>query len=211
VVHRNRHGPSPWLIFGGWIVGIGAFVGCASEIRTSHDQDTTVDISRYAIYAWISKDSLIPPRRGEGDVSYVSPIDDQRIRRAVDAQMSAKGYRLATGDQEAELIVSYGIGREDKVDVYESGPYGGIGYPGPYGYGYGGWYGGSTTRVYRYTEGTLTIELFDRKTQQALWIGWGSKRITDSDERDQVIQTAVAKILEPLPAHGDGTAAPSAK
>jgi hypothetical protein len=189
------------------IVVAGALIGgCASQIRTSHDWDPSVDLSRYRVYAWISEDSLIPPKTGEGDVSYVSPIDDQRIRRVVDARLAEKGYVQAASIEEADLVVSYGIGREEKVDVVQSGPQTVGGYP--RGYGYGGWYGGSTVQVFRYTEGTLTIEFFDRETRQALWIGWGSKRISDSEDREGVIQNAVEKILEPLPHQvaGPGTA-----
>jgi hypothetical protein len=178
--------------------------GCANQIRTRHDWDRTVDLSLYRSYAWISDDSLIPPKIGEGDVSYISPIDDQRIRRVVDAEMAEKGYQLVADVESAGLVVSYGIGREEKVDVVESGPRVVGGYP--QGYGYGGWYGGSTVQVYRYTEGTLTIELFDRETRQALWIGWGSKQLSDSDDREGVIQTAITKILEPLPLQADRAA-----
>lgn len=179
--------------------------GCAYQIRTRHDMDPTVDLASYATYAWISDDPLIPPKSGEGEVSYVSPIDDQRIRRIVNAQLEGKGYRKAADREVADLIVSYGIGREEKVEIYGTpGSYGPRAYP--RGYGYGGWYGGSTVEVSRYTEGTLTLELFDRKTKQALWIGWGSKRVTDSEDREAVIQTAVEKILAPLPSHSGAAA-----
>lgn len=184
------------------------FAGCANGIRTSHDFDPGVDFSRLESYAWISKDSLIPPKSGEGNVSYISPIDDQRIRRVVDATLAEKGYRVAPSVEAADFVVSYGIGREDKTEVYDTGPYGAYGYRGPY--GYGGWYGGSTVRVYRYTEGTLTIEFFDADTKQALWVGWGSKRLSDTDNRAEVIQEAVEKILEPLPTQANAQPAAAA-
>jgi hypothetical protein len=198
---RRQNRAKSWYVL--LVVAIATMLAaCANEIRTSHDWDPTVDLSSYEAYAWISEDSLIPPKTGEGDVSFVSPIDDQRIRRAVDAELLSKGYRLAPSPDEADLVVSYGIGREEKIEVYESVGHPVGTYPRGHGYGYGGWYGGSRVRAFRYTEGTLTIELFDRATKQALWIGWGSKRLSDSDDREDVIQSAILKILEPLPVQG---------
>jgi hypothetical protein len=181
--------------------------GCESPIRTSYDWDPSVDIASYETYAWISEDTLIPPKTGEGEISYISPIDDQRIRRAVNEELAARGYVEAPSLEEAGFVVSYGIGREDKLEVYDvPGNTGPRVYPRGYGHG-GGWYYGPSIQVARYTEGTLTIELFDRETKNALWIGWGSKRVDDSDDRDQVIRTAVEKILEPLSSRVDAPAA----
>jgi hypothetical protein len=45
----------------------------------------------------------------------------------------------------------------------------------------------------------MTIEFFDRETQDALWVGWGSKRLSKSDDREELIQEVVQKILEPFP------------
>lgn len=174
--------------------------GCESQIRTSHDQDPGFEPERYPTFAWISAEPLIPPKTGEGDVSYISPIDDQRIRRHVNAQLAAKGYTEAPTLEEATFVVSYGIGREDKVEYYDTPGSQGLVRSYPRGYGYGGWYGGSTVQVSRYTEGTLTIELFDRETKQALWVGWGSKRVTRSEDREAAVANAVDKILVPLPA-----------
>ena len=50
-----------------------------------------------------------------------------------------------------------------------------------------------------YTEGTLVLEFFDRASQQAVWVGWASKRLSPADDRAEVLQLAVAKILAPFP------------
>ena len=68
------------------------------------------------------------------------------------------------------------------------------------GYRYGTWYAGSSVNVQQYTEGTMTIEFFDRKTKDALWVGWGSKRLSKKNDREEAVKEAVQKILEPLPA-----------
>jgi hypothetical protein len=155
-------------------------LACASPIKTAFDTDPGVDMARYTTYAWISTTSLIAPTEGVIQGDYISPIDDQRIRREVDGQLQTKGYR-PTDRADAELIVTYGVGSKDKVRVTDTPGRSSYYYGG---YGYGSWYQGSTVNVQQYTEGTLTIELFDRETKDAVWVGWGSKRLSKSDERE---------------------------
>jgi hypothetical protein len=169
-------------------------LACAGPIKTSHDFDSEVDFTRFRTFAWISSDSIIGPSAGTS-VRYVSPIDEQRIRRAVDSEMAKKGYRqveLAASD----LVVSFAIGSEEKVRVQET-PGRGTVYTRPY--GYGSLYRGSTVRVTTYTGGTLGLEFFDRVSKQAVWVGWGSKRLSERDDSGEVISEAVAKILLPFP------------
>ena len=175
-------------------------VGCASPIKVTHDFDPAADFSSYETYAWISQEPLIAPKPGQSSDSYISPLEDKRIRRAVNRELMARGYREVDDTSLADLVVSFTVGREEKLRVYDSpatgGVYVGRGYGG---YGYGGWYGGSSVRVDQYTEGTLALEFFDRQSKQALWVGLATKRITRSDDSEEVIQRAVAAILEDFP------------
>ena len=69
---------------------------------------------------------------------------------------------------------------------------------------YGAWGASSSLHAYSYTEGTLRIEFFDRATKQAVWVGWASKRLSESEDRQAVVREAVTAILEPLPAPAPG-------
>ena len=179
-----------------------ALVGCASPIKIAHDMDPEVDFSKFKTFAWISDEPLIKPAEGltAGAGARVNPLDDQRVRRAVNQNLSSKGFK-PVGLEQADLVVSYGFGSEEKLDIYSSPNAGGY-YPYGYGYGYGygGWYGGSDVRVNQYTQGTLTIQLFDRETKNAVWVGWASKRLSDSDSRKEgLLAEVINKILEPFP------------
>lgn len=177
-------------------------LGCASPIKTDFDLDPSINIPALATYAWISEKPLIDVQPGavEGGVSYVSPIDDKRIRQAVNAELQGKGYKLVPLDQ-AGLVVSFSVGREEKTKVYETPGRSTMIYPGAYGsYRYGGWYSGSSVEVRQYEEGTLTIQFFDRETQHAVWVGWASKRLSKSDDRQEVVNKAVYEILKEFPA-----------
>ena len=66
-------------------------------------------------------------------------------------------------------------------------------------YGYGAWYGGSTVSVQQYTEGSLAIEFWDRRSRQAVWVGGASKRLSKADDSKETIREAVRLTLEPFP------------
>jgi hypothetical protein len=176
------------------VVILGA--ACASPIKTAHDSDPEADFTRYKSYAWIKDGPLIGPSAGEGRPSYISPIDDQRIRAVVESELAAKGYSKAASLEGADLVVSYAIGTQEKTRVSPTAGRSSVYYPG---YGYGGWYGGSTVSVQQYTEGTLMIEFWDRSSRQAVWVGWASKRLSKSDDSKETIRQAVTMTLEPFP------------
>ncbi len=170
---------------------------CEAPIRVSTDRDPGADFSRFGSYAWISPDPLIPQVQGVTAGRPMSPIDDGRIRDAVDTELATRGWLEAEETDQADLIVSYGLGAESRTEVYETPTSAGY-----YGYRRGGWYASSTVRTRQVTEGTLTLEFFDRRTKQAVWAGWASKRIPQggSKDPDKTIREAVAKILETFPA-----------
>lgn len=177
-----------------------AVVACETPIRVSTDRDPGADFSAYQSYAWISAEPLIRQVQGVTEGPPISPIDDTRIRAAVATELGAKGWKQVDDPETADLIVSYGLGARERTEIYETPAAGG--YYGRRGYAYGGWYAGSTVRTEQVTEGTLTLEFFDRRTKQAVWVGWASKRIYDSSKqnRDQTVTTAIQKILASFPA-----------
>lgn len=170
---------------------------CASPIRTEHDSDPAADFAKYRSFAWISEDPVLTPTPGISRGEYISPIDEQRIRSAVDADLLAKGYRRAESIDTADLVISFMVGSQQKTRT-ESVP----GRSRTYYSAYGGgtWYGGASTRTYTYVEGTLVLEFYDRETRHAVWTGLASKRLTKADDSEETIRKAVAAILEAFPA-----------
>jgi hypothetical protein len=179
---------------------LGFATACETPIQVEIDVDPDANIANFQSYAWISAEPLIAQVNGVTQGPPISPIDDQRIRAAVDAQLETKRWKRVAEPAEADLVVSYGIGRAERTELYETPS--SVGSYGRYGYRYGGWWGGSTVRSRQYTEGTLTIEFFDRRTKQAAWVGWASKRLSSSTgDRESVIERAVEKILRDFPSH----------
>jgi hypothetical protein len=169
---------------------------CASPIKTLHDSDPDADFARYRSFAWLHQD-----RQEQGSAGlrspYISALDDRRVRDAVDDDLRAKGYRKESSVDEADLVVTYKVGREEKVQVRPSAGSSTV-YTSRY--GHGPWYGTSSVSVSTYTEGTLIIEFFDRSTRQGVWVGYAIKRLSRNDDRESLIKRAVGAILESFPA-----------
>ena len=173
----------------------GLALACASPVQTAHDQSPSADFARYETYAWIGQD---PVGGADSSEPRVDPALEASIRRAVDAQLAARGYRLVAADT-ADLLVGFEVGTEQRTTleqipgrttVYTSG------------FSYGSWYRSAPVRTRTYTAGTLTLEFFERGSHEAVWVGWASRRISSGLDRDAVIRDAVARILEPFPKRG---------
>jgi hypothetical protein len=169
---------------------------CAFPIRTSYDADPEADFTRYGSYAWLSLEPAESPP-GSRPGGYVSSLDEQRIVRAVDAELAARGYRKLAAVGGADLVVSYGIGVKEKTHVarYPSA----TGVRGDTNYGYGSWYSNTETRVETHAEGTISIHFYDRTTRQAVWVGWAQKRLEQGDDSEEVIAKAIAAVLADFP------------
>jgi len=170
---------------------------CASPMRIEHDSDPTADFARYRSFAWISEDPVMGPSPGVTRGEYISAIDEQRIRSAVEADLLAKGYRRAESIDTADLVVSFMVGSQQKVRVQSTPGRSSTYYSA---YGGGSWYGGSTVRTSTYLEGTLVLEFYDRATHHAVWVGWASKRLSKTDDSEETLRRAVTAILEEFPA-----------
>jgi hypothetical protein len=171
-------------------------LACASPIRTEHDASPSADFSRYATFAWIGESPLAPAAGGSGSGGEPRRVDEGMIRSAVEAELEARGYRSAPSDA-ADLLVAFEVGSEKKV-VEE--PVAGRATVYTAGYSHGSWYRSAPVRTRTYTEGTLSLDFFDRGSREAVWVGWASKRITGADEPGPLIREAVRRILEDFPA-----------
>ena len=148
-------------------------------------------------YAWLDERSGV-----EGDRNDVSGLLDQRIRRAIDAELLGKG--LANLERaSADVLVSYHLGVEKKPDVRTI--HSGYGYGGGWHRGYGryGRYGaGSEIYVSEYEEGTFLIDLIEPSKKELIWRGSGQARVRRSsspEDREERIREVVAKVLATYP------------
>jgi hypothetical protein len=149
------------------------------------DYDKNVDFGQYKTFAY---------QKSGIDKVEISDLDKKRILKAIDEQMLAKGF---TKSETPDLLVNIFTKEREQVDVNQ--------FNAGWGYGWGfGWnpffFGGNTTSVNSYTQGTLFIDLIDAKKKELIWQGEGEGTLTKNvDKKDAVVNEFVTKILSQYP------------
>lgn len=173
-----------------WLNLLGILLLCmaCSSISVSTDFDDKIDFAKFSTYSWMPSPET-PAQAIQKELASNTLIEG-RVKRAVDAQLPAKG--LEKTNQDADVLVAFHTGVEDKVDVQNWG----------YGYGYGWRYGGGGITTIQYQEGTLILDFIDPATKQLIWRGVAKKVIserTTPEKSEKDINEAVQKILEKYP------------
>ena len=108
---------------------------------------------------------------------------DKRIRGAVDAAMTSKGFTVNT--ETPDVLVVYHTGMQNKVDVTD------------WGYSYAGSYWGWAGRdidVYNYTEGTLIVDLVNTQSKQLAWRG-SATGVVDPGRSPEEVQERINDVV----------------
>jgi hypothetical protein len=155
-----------------------------SAQKTTFDYDKTATFANYKTYAL-----------KEG-TPVGNELIDQRIIAAIDTQLATKGLKKA---DPPDVFVAYHVSFDKQKDIsaWSTGT-------GPYGWGYGGGWGSTTTdvRVYEILVGTLVIDMADAKDNRMIWRGLGVREVDTEakpEKRDKKINEAVTKILKNYP------------
>jgi len=171
--------------------------GCTT-FRVQTDYDRQASVAGWHTYAWMQQEPVTAP---EGATAFGNPINQRRVREAIDAELAAKGLTRVDDVAAADGVVRWAIGTRDR-------PYG----PDPrwsVGWGMGwGWYrhGFGTALMYDsapyyVTEARLAVDLFDAKTHAAVWHGAVSLDASklSGDAAAEQIRKAVHALMEYYP------------
>ncbi len=180
-------------------------MGCASTGNFYVDQDPDQDFSGYETFAWISE----KPMTVVGDHT-VSPLAERRFMDAIISTLSGKGYQLVENPASADFAVSFTVGARDQVKTrthLQSTPaFDPWLYRGNWrwGRGYYDYYFPQFREVtthHNYTEGTLSIDLFDVARKSPVWHGSANKNLSkrELDSGTAGIEEAVATLLDGFP------------
>lgn len=178
---------------------VGMLSACASGPRVYTDADATADFGQFRTYAFLEAAG----KNAEADYQTLS---GQRIEDAIALAMEARGYRLDI--EQPDLLINFHLNTEEKTrtspPVYVGGYYGYrggmyVGWPGYVEPGY----------VDSYTEGTLTVDLVNRHSNQMVWEGTAVSRVTSSvrEAPNETVRAAVASIFAQYP-YRAGTSTP---
>jgi hypothetical protein len=156
-----------------------ALAACGPSIQ--FDRDDSVPIPAGATFTYPPEDHSNDP---QVDPTQSNTIVQGRIQRAIDAELTKKGYKRVFDYDQAEFVVRYFWSvRRDTQLMTQTVPMGGPMMMGPgmgmgmgmgpgMGMGWGwGWGGGfaTTTVPVSVTEGTFLLDLIDKDTRKLAW------------------------------------------
>jgi len=165
------------------VLFVTAFMVSCSPIKVATDYDDKADFSGYKTYGFF-KEGI--------DKTDISDLDKKRILRAIDEQMTKKGF---TKSERPDLLVNIFTKARQEVNVNQ------MGYGWGYGWGWNPWmWGPGYTSVSTNTEGTLYIDLIDANKKELVWQGVGTGILTlDREKKQERINEFVEKIIAQFP------------
>lgn len=170
----------------GLLICIGLIADCSTIYGVAYDYNKQIDFSKYKSYDWMP----VPVSAGMGELVIA------RVKRAVDAELSAKG--LMKTSQNPDFLIAEHLGKKHKVQVEQWG----YGYYGPYPGYRGGFRGPGGVSTYRYEEGSLILDFVDAGSKKLIWRGAAKAEIQNvntPEKSEKLINEAVKKILSKYP------------
>lgn len=177
--------------------------GCATGPRITSEADPEADFGSYRTFGFYAPLAL----EKEG---YATPTTD-RIKAATRAQLESRGYLYTT--QQPDLWVNLNAYMQERTDVTS---YPTVDYSYYYSYRARAYfavpYWRDQTQVRQYTEGTLNVDLVDRRKNRLVWEGIAVGRIAKLKpaERAARIDSTLAEIFARYP-YRAGSAVPVAQ
>jgi hypothetical protein len=160
----------------GMLAGV---LGCAAQAH--HETAAGSDLAAQRTYAWITDEPVLI-QLGETQPAVRTPENEQRVRKAIDAALTARGLTAAPRDQ-ADVLVAFSVGTHARYRLEGAKD---------------GWVA-SLEPGQPQTKGTLHIYLLHRADQKEIWHGWTSKWLSEADDPDVVVHDAVARIMAKYP------------
>lgn len=159
------------------------FAGGLSAQDVKTDYDRSANFAQYKTYSW-------------EHVKTKDPLDVDRIKTAVDAALSAKGWTRVNSGAGVSVIAIQMTQDQQTLNTFYDGFGGGWGWRG---FG-GGGFGEATTTTETYTIGTLVVDLFDAKTKTLIWRGSASDTLSNNSNKNiKNLDKGVEKMFKQFP------------
>ena len=169
------------------------FLSSCSSVRVLSDYDQKADFNGYKSYAFY-KTGI--------DKAQISDLDKKRILRAIETEMSSRGF---VKSENPDILVSIFTREQERVDIYNNN----FGWGGAWGWGYNPWawgpgwgWGWGGSNVSTSTQGSLYIDLIDTSSKELVWQGKGEGTLANTNniaKKEQRIKEFVSQILEQYP------------
>lgn len=147
---------------------------CRTSYKLSSDYERVSDFDSYKTYQILEEKTCYQEVK--------NPITKQRIEDAIHDNLINLGYTKA---DDPDILISWYVFVEDKKEVEIYQDY------------YAWWRYHNHLFVYTYKEGTLVIDIIDRKTNRVFWHGTVSDHIeSDIENVKEKIEGAVKAIFD---------------
>lgn len=153
-----------------------------STMTVRADHDSQFDFGAYSTF------SLFERKGKERQRPQMSEIVDRRIATAMAAELVGKGL-TSSSPRNADFLVTFYTAVRRRVVVNQAGWYG---------HRWGYW-GGGRTWARSYDEGTLVIDIIDRRRRELVWRGVGEGAFTTSNPSNDKVAKRVARVLQTFP------------
>jgi len=171
-----------------------ALLASCSSVQVISDYDQKADFNTYKSYAFY-KTGI--------DRAQISDLDKKRILRAIESEMSSRGF---VKSDSPDVLISIFTKERERVDIYTNnfawGGWGWGGFYNPWAWGPGWGWGGYGNNVSTSTEGSLYIDVIDADKKELVWQGRGVGTLNNTrniEKKEQRIKEFVAQILEEYP------------
>lgn len=179
---------------------VAPLAACETPTNVSVLQSDSVLVQPGATWAW----APVPDAtRAAADPRISNDIVQDRLRTAVETNLSARGFRRVDNPNDAQLLASYHVGLRDRtetrVNTWGGGGAAACGFRGCV----GGWglYGPPQVDVrnINYTEGAMILDLIDRQSGRLAWRATSTRRVDANTVNQAQINTVVAAMTRSLP------------
>jgi hypothetical protein len=186
------------------VSGLALALGACTTLRVTTDVNPNFSVANCHSYTFTREHVA----NADQPAAFGNPLNADRLRAAIEANMAAKGITRVTDNGAADCFVGYALGTRQVFNDYYAGwgvgwGYGGYGW-GRRGYGYWGYDG-----PWVENETRIAVDVFDSRSRKPIWHGAVSESVSDlsGPNADAKISAAAAAIFAKLPI---GTGAPVA-
>ncbi len=167
---------------------ISALAGCAASINVTSDYQPGTSFRGYQTFGFVPEPALMVQ-----SAEPFSPLLEGRLKAAAAEALTRKGFRQTENPDVADFLLSFNLGAVDQLRVnnFPNANRGGMRQSGS---------GEGTSEVRAFTEGTLSIDIFEANTRRPVWFGRATRTLNASDRTDtQLVNQVVTAILEQFP------------
>jgi hypothetical protein len=151
----------------------------AQQVKT--DYDHSANFGQYKTYSWEK-------------VKTKDPLMVERIKDAVNAALSAKGWTQVESGGDVSVVAMEITQNQQTLNTFYDGFGGGWRWRGV------GGFGEATTTTDTYQVGTLVVDLFDAKTKNLIWRGSSSDTLSNNpDKNTKNLDKGVKKMFGHFP------------